>query len=87
MVKYADRVETHDDLHSRGCRIRACRRRIDMDELYRKCQWMTYPFREEQEECECWPCRSIKWPTRYTQWVLTEAEITEFESELPKKRE
>ena len=47
---------------------------------------MTCPFREEQEECECWPCRSIKWPTGYAQWDLTEPEITEFESELPEKR-
>ena len=87
MVKYADGVGKHDDLHYRGCRIRTCRRQIDLDELYRNCPWMTCPFQEEQEECECWPCRSIKWPKRYAQWDLTEPEITEFESELPEKRE
>jgi len=86
MVKYADGVGTHDDLHYRGCRIRTCRRQIDLDELYRNCPWMTCPFQEEQEECECWPCRSIKWPKRYAQWGLTEPEITEFESELPEKK-
>jgi hypothetical protein len=48
---------------------------------------MTCPFQEEQEECECWPCRSITWPKGYAQWDLAEPEITEFESELPEKRE
>ena len=85
MVKYADGVGTHDDLHCRRCRIRTCRRQIDLDEQYRTCPWMTCPFQEEEEECECWPCRSIKWPTRYAQWDLPEPEITEFESELPEK--
>ena len=33
MVKYADGVGTHDDLHYRGCMIRTCKRRIDMDDL------------------------------------------------------
>ena len=79
--------KTQMDLHYRGCRIRTCRRQIDLDELYRKCPWTTCPFHEEQEGCECWPCRSIKWPKRYAQWDLTEPEITECESELPKKRE
>ena len=36
MVIYADGVGLHDDLHYRGCRIRTCRRRIDMDGLYRR---------------------------------------------------
>ena len=79
--------KTQMDLHYRGCRIRTCRRQIDLDELYRKCPWMTCPFQEEQEGCDCWPCRSIKWPKRYAQWDLTEPEITECESEPPKKRE
>ena len=86
MIKCSDGVGTPDDLRSRGCRIRTCRRRFDMDELYKRCPWMTCPFREKQEECECWPCRSIKLPTRYAQWGLAETEIAEFESE-PEKTE
>lgn len=69
MVKYADGIGTHSDLHTRGCRIRSCKRRVDLDELYREYPWMKCPFAGQQEGCECWPCRSSKWPARYTQWV------------------
>ena len=75
------------DLHYRGCRIRTCRRQIDLDELYRNCPWARCPFQEQQRRCECCPRRSIKWPNRYAQWDLTEPETTVFESELPDKRE
>ena len=62
ITNYVDGVGTHDDLHYRGRRTRTCRRWIDTDELhvYKRCPWMTCPFREEQEECERCPCRSIK---------------------------
>ena len=35
MVKYADGIGIHSDLHTRGCRIRSCRRRMDLDKVYR----------------------------------------------------
>ena len=86
MVSYSDGVGTHSDLHTRGCRIRSCRKRIDLDKMYRECPWMKCPYKGQQDGCECWPCRTVKWPERYGQWGLTESEISEFESETPGKR-
>ena len=34
LVQYSDGVGEHDDLHSRGCRVKVFRRRVDMDALY-----------------------------------------------------
>ena len=34
LVQYSDEVGEHDDLHSRGCRVKVFRRRVDMDALY-----------------------------------------------------
>ena len=47
LVQYSDGVGEHDDLHSRGCRVKVFRRRVDMDELYDSTPWLLCPLPAE----------------------------------------
>ena len=72
LVQYSDGVGEHDDLHSRGCRVKVFRRRVDMEELYEDAPWMLCPFGGGDEACTCMRCRTEKWPERYSTWNLSE---------------
>ena len=86
LVQYSDGVGEHDDLHSRGCRVKVFRRRVDMDALYDSTPWMRCPFDENDEACICRRCSTEKWPGRYSSWNLSEEQISEAKSIEPEKR-
>ena len=49
MVQYDDGTVTHRDLHTRGCKIKTFKRRINLDERYRQDESMKCPFRQEDD--------------------------------------
>ena len=88
LVQYSDGVGEHDDLHSRGCRVKVFRRRVDMDELCDSTPWLLCPFGGSDEACTCRRCSTEKWPGRYSSWNLSEEQISEAKSiEQNKTRE
>ena len=80
MVRYRDGVATHGDLHQIGCRIKVFRRNVDIDAIYERSPWLKCPLLGEEEACACWPCRTVKWPGRYREWGLSNAQIETLES-------
>ena len=86
MVQYADGVGVPRDLHTRGCKIKTLRRRIDLDERYRQNQSMKCPFKQEDDKCVCYRCRTEKWPELYAKWALTESQVELIKSIEPSQR-
>ena len=64
MVEHSDGIVTHDDLRTRGCRIKVFKRRIGLDEKYRQGERMKCHFLQRDDECVCHRCRTEKWPTQ-----------------------
>jgi hypothetical protein len=54
----------HQDLHHRGCRIKEFRRPRDQATYYKERPWLHCPYHGDEDDCECWPCESTKWPDR-----------------------
>ena len=86
MIQYEDGIKAHRDLHTRGCKIKTFRRRIDLDERYRQDEGMKCPFRQEDDECVCYRCRTEKWPGLYATWALTESQEEHVKSIEPSQR-
>jgi hypothetical protein len=85
-VKYGDGIRVHADLHTRGCRIKVFKRRIDLDERYKQDPFLKCPFGQKDDECVCYRCREEKWPRLYGLWELTDSQIEEIESISPSQR-
>ena len=86
MVKYGGGIGVHADLHTRGCRIKVFKRRIDLDERYKQDPFLKCPFGQKDDECVCYRCREEKWPGLYGLWELTDSQIEEIESISPSQR-
>ena len=86
MVQYDDEIVAHRDLHTRGCKIKTFKRRIDLDERYRQDESMKCPFRQEDDECVCYRCRTEKWPGLYAAWALTGSQEEQIKSIKPGQR-
>ena len=66
IVEYADgSVVAHDDLSTRGCKILEFKRVQDQWEYYQQRPWVRCPYGGDEDDCECWPCHSQKWPRIY----------------------
>ena len=85
MVRYADGIGVHRDLHTRGCKIKTFKRRIDLDERYRQDESMKCPFKQEDDKCVCYRCRTEKWPGLYATRALTESQAELIKSIEPTK--
>ena len=87
MVRYEGKVKdsigVHADLHTRGCRIKVFKRRIDLDERYKQDPSLKCPFGQKDDECVCYRCREAKWSGLYGLWELTDSQIEEIESISP----
>jgi hypothetical protein len=57
----------HNDLHTRGCRIKEFRRQRDQTTYYKDRPWLKCPYNGGEDDCECWPCAKTKWPERLAQ--------------------
>ena len=53
MVQYADGIRVHRDLHTSGCKIKASKRRIDLDERYRQNESTKCPFKQKDDKFIC----------------------------------
>ena len=69
MVQYEDKIETHRDLHTRGCKIQTSKRRIDLDERYRQDEGMKCTFRQEDDKCVCYRCRTEKCTEKFCSFL------------------
>ena len=87
LVQYSDGIGDleHDALHTRGCKMKVFRRRVDMKELYENAPWILCPFGGGDEACAYMRCRIEKWPERYSSWNLSEQQISEAKSIEPKQ--
>ena len=73
MVRYSDgSAVAHKDLHTRGCKIKEFRRPRDQRLYYQERPWEQCPYEGEEEDCECWPCHSVKWPRICRECDLTD---------------
>jgi ribonuclease HI len=86
MVQYRDSIDVHSDLHTRGCRIRSFKPKIDIEALYAREPWRQCPYGGGDEACTCPRCTHSKWPERYAQWELTLEQIKQLESIKPVDR-
>ena len=43
-------------MHTRGCKIKTFKRRIDLDERYRQNESMKCPFEKEDDKYVCYRC-------------------------------
>ena len=68
--KYSS-IGDHQDLHTRGCRVREFRRRAE--------EQPECPYDEQEESCGCTHCTSTKWPARYAEAGLTTNYVTVLE--------
>ena len=85
LVQYFDGVGEDDDLHSRGCRVKVFRRKVDMEEMCENVPLILCPFGGEDEECTCMRCQTGKWPERYSSWNMAEQQISEAKLIAPNK--
>ena len=58
----------------------------DIDERYRQAKSMKCPFKQGDDKCICYRCRTGKWPGLYVAWVLTESQAGLIESNEPNQR-
>ena len=87
IVRYEDgSTVTHNDLHKRGCQIKEFRRDQDNTEYLKQRPWMDCPYDREEDDCECWPCESRKWPEICAQEKLTGQQEIELMAKPPWER-
>ena len=86
MVRYANGIGVHRDLHKRGCKMKTFKWRIDLDEKYRQDESLKCPFEERDDKCVCYRCRTEKWPGLYAGWALTESQVEMIKSIEPSQR-
>ena len=75
IVGYGDgSAVAHDNLHRCGCRIHEFRRDMDQVRYYRERPELGCPYKGDEEDCECEPCRTGKWPGWLQSLGLTSAQ-------------
>ena len=53
---------------------------------YRQTESTKYPFKQEDDKCVCYRCRTEKWPGLYAKWAWTESQVGLIKSIEPSQR-